>query len=411
MGKTKATGRPRERRVAPGVIERHTKECASSRSERRGCDCVPAFMARVRTGPRGNQTSISETFGTLPEAVAWIGEARRLQHSGEHPAPRKPVPAFRQAAADFLARARSGKALNRSGDRYSPKTLENYDSVLRTHALTFVSGRTGRPLGELPADDVDRRLLQNLVDHVAAEKSGGLARQTVAAVIAVLRDLDRRELIDGVPAKPTLPAPPRKRDRHLSVDEADRVLTAAAEDDEKTGRSLMHPLVAVLVATGCRLGEALALRWGPGGLDLGAATVTVTRESTKTDAGARTVGVEAEYIAVLRRHRLATGRPGDGELVFTNEAGGMLNRGGRVRAGLNRLRKATGVDFTAHTLRHTQGSQLAAAGENATDIAARLGHSDASFTLKTYVHANAQKTAGTPTNLAAYRERERSAKR
>ena len=126
------TDRPKnkERRVAPGVIERHTRECASSRRARAACDCVPTYRARIRTGSREEQRLISQSFGTLAEAVEWISDAKRLARSGEHPVPRKSAPSLAKAAAEFLARTRAGKTLNRSGRRYAANTI---DKIGRAH--------------------------------------------------------------------------------------------------------------------------------------------------------------------------------------------------------------------------------------------------------------------------------------
>jgi len=404
MNTQKRSAAPREKRVAPGVTERHTLECAASRRARAPCDCVPAYRARVRTGARGEQRAVSETFGTLAEAVEWIGEAKKLARSGSHPAPRKPVPTLAKAAADFLARARAGKALNRSGRRYAPTTITNYETALRLHLQEFVSERSGLALKELPVDAIDTRTMQAMVSHLTSTCSAATARMAEAALAAVLRDLYAREILDTVPNRPTLPAPPTGRDRFLTIEQADRLLVAAVADDKDTGRSLMAPLVAILVATGCRITEALGLVWGPDGLNLDNATVTIPRNTTQTEAGARTVGIEREYVATLRRHRLAMGRPADGAHVFTTEDGRQLSRDGRVRSGLQRITSAAGVAGTGfHVLRHSQGSWLSAAGESATDIAARLGHADAAFTLRTYVHADRERLAEAPAALTALR--------
>lgn len=412
MSKTKTTA-PRARRVAPGVTERHTVECATSRRARASCDCTPGYRARIRTGPRGEQRTISETFGTLAQAVAWIADARTLQRSGQHPSPRKPVPTLGKAAPDFLARARSGKTLTRSGRPYAATTITNYETVLRVHVFVFISERSGLALKELPLDAIDTRTVAAMVGHLTSTKSAATARMAEAALAAVLRDLYAREILDVIPVRPSLPAPPAGRERFLSIAEADKLLDVATQDDITTGRSQMAPLVAVLVATGCRISEALGLTWGPGGLDLDAKnpTVTIARNTTKSDAGARTIGVEREYVTTLRKHRLATGRPQDGALVFTDDAGKALTRDGRVRSGLERVTKAAGVAGTGfHVLRHSQGSWLSAAGESATDIAARLGHRDPSFTLRTYIHADRARVAESPAALAALRQRTRDTK-
>lgn len=408
MSKTKRSAPPRERRIAPGVTERHTLECATSQRARAACNCVPAYRARIRTGPRGEQRTISETFGTLADAVAWIADARTLQRSGQHPSPRKPVPTLAKAAADFLARARAGKTLNRSGRRYAANTIENYERALRVHVQEFVSERSGLALKEIPVDAIDTRAMQAMVGHLTSTSSAATARAAEAALGAVLRDLYGREILDSIPNRPTLPAPPTGRERFLTIEQADKLLVAAADDDKDTGRSCMAPLVAVLVATGCRISEALGLVWGADGLDLDTATVTIARNTTKTEAGARTVGIEREYATILRRHRLATGRPADGAPVFTAEDGRPLTRDGRVRSGLKRIAKAAGVGGIGfHVLRHSQGSWLSAAGESATDIAARLGHADAAFTLRRYVHADRQRMAEAPAALENLRARAR----
>jgi integrase len=48
--------------------------------------------------------------------------------------------------------------------------------------------------------------------------------------------------------------------------------------------------------------------------------------------------------------------------------------------------EAAGVEATRHTLRHSLASLLFERGHTAAQIAALLGHSDPSFTLRTYVH-------------------------
>ena len=76
-------------------------------------------------------------------------------------------------------------------------------------------------------------------------------------------------------------------------------------------------------------------------------TVTIARNTTKTDAGARWVGIEKEYTACLRRHLLATGRPVDGTLVFKDLEGRPLPR-------VAKAAEVEGIGF--HVLRHSQGS-------------------------------------------------------
>lgn len=401
-----------ERGVAPGVVERHSPACAFGRPGRRSaCTCAPTYRARIRTGPSGAQRTISKSFATLAEAVGWIAEAKALQKVGEYPSPRAPVPTLEAAARDFLIRARSGTTLNRSGRRFATNTIDNYERALRVHVQEYVSNRTRLPLKQMPVDLIDTRTMQAMVNHLATTASPSIARLAEAGLSAVLRDLFAREIVDELPNRPVLPSPSAGRNHFLSIDEADRLLAAAIADDETFGRSLMGPLIAVLIATGCRISEALALTWGPNGIDLEAKnpTITISRSSTKTDAGARRVGIEREYTTILGEHHRRSGGQ-TGALVFADKRGEPLVRGGVARSSLARIAKSTGVEgITFHTLRHSQGSWLSAAGENATDIAARLGHSDPAFTLRRYVHADRQRLAEAPAALEALRQRARKA--
>lgn len=215
--KVSATSRAIERPLAPGVVERHSRDCASVRRARAACDCTPRYRARIRTGPRGAQRTISRTFPTFAEAVAWVSEAKSLQRAGEHPSPRAPIPTLGEAARDFLVRARAGTCLNRSGRRFAANTIDNYERALRVHVQEFVSNRTGQPLKELPVDLIDTRTVQAMVNHLVVEASPATARAAEAGLSAVFRDLFAREVIDHLPARPVLPSPPAGRDRFLSI--------------------------------------------------------------------------------------------------------------------------------------------------------------------------------------------------
>ena len=386
--------------------------CGYSRGRRR-CGCRPVYRAQVRVTLRGLTTTATRTLATLEEATAWRlqarEEARRTGSVSQAPEP-VPAPAFGVAARDFLHRAAGGRALTRARKPYSRATLVSYESALRLHVLPHIDERRGTSFDELPADVVDGRTLQAMVNAITAEASPALARVADAAASAVLRDLYERGLIEVIPSRPILPPPPPPRGERLTLTQTDALLEAAADDDRTTGRSLMAPLIALLVNGGLRISEALALTWGPGGVDLDEVPprLTIGRAATKTDAGARTIGLDSATASALHIHRQNTGNPPDGSLVFVNPRGARLNRDGLVRSGLRRVGRAAGVPAGFHLLRHTHGSLLADAGQGGHEIAARLGHRDAGFTARTYVHADRNRLADAPAAIDALRERERA---
>ena len=328
-------------------------------------------------------------------------------------APRAPAPPLAAAARDFLRRARAGAALTRSGRPYAPATLVGYESALRLHLLELTDPRSGLPLGDLSVDAIDARTAQHAIRSIAASVSPSRARQAGAALSSLLRDAYERGTRDELAPRLILPPPPKGRDDYLTVEQADALLTAASADDDARRRSLMAPLVAVLLATGARISEALGLLWGDVRLDA-TPTITIRRETTKTDAGARVIAIEDEYAGILRRHLLASGRPRADRPVFARPDGRRLDRHGRVRSGMQRLAAAAGLAPDAvgfrvapHVLRHTGGTWLEAAGERPANIAARLGHTDPSFTARRYIHPDRGAGAETARRLAEMRHAQR----
>ena len=152
-----------------------------------------------------------------------------------------------------------------------------------------------------------------------------------------------------------------------------------------------------------RLGEVLALPWGADGVELDAALVHVRRSldthrdddghyllvAPKYRASIRDVPLPASTVALLKRHRLATGRPTDGELVFANERGGPVPHQGDPRYTWARVVAAAKIAQPLprfHDLRHTYATDALGAGLGAHAVAELLGHADASLVLARYGH-------------------------
>ena len=298
------------RRVAPGVTELHSTNCARSTRGGRRCTCTPSYVAEARShGQR-----LAKAFPTQDEALAWLIDVRAARLQGRLPElTRRAAPSLENHARDFLRRARAGKVLNRSRKRYAAATIEGYETALRLRVLDVVEPRTGIRLGDLRVDALDGRAAQRAVDEIAAAAGAARARTAGAALSAVLADAFAAGLRDEPPPRLQLPPPPPRRTRLVDESLLERLRAAAAADDKKRKRSLAVPLVDLLAATGLRVSELLALVWGPDGLDLDADPPTAHIAEAKTAAGVRDVLLDKETAAVMKRHRLATGRPRDGQ--------------------------------------------------------------------------------------------------
>lgn len=159
----------------------------------------------------------------------------------------------------------------------------------------------------------------------------------------------------------------------------------------------LGPLVVFVALTGCRAGEALALRWAD--VDLGAATATLQRSGRDTDSTkggrARAVPLLPEVVSALRkqrqtqritRMRLGAGWPNTG-LVFTSAVGTPLDNSNarrRLRARLDKLGMPSGRPY--HTLRHGLAARLLRRDVPAPVVSALLGHSSIRVTVDIYGH-------------------------
>ncbi len=63
--------------------------------------------------------------------------------------------------------------------------------------------------------------------------------------------------------------------------------------------------------------------------------------------------------------------------AFTNQT---------VKYGVKMIKKATGLPFYFHMIRHTHATMLIENGANIKDVLERLGHTDIKITMNTYSH-------------------------
>ena len=290
------------------------------------------YRARVR---RDGRTFV-RTFTTLPAALAWRAEMLQAVRDGaEPPAPPPPSIPERRQSATVEEAARSlcrgvvaGTVRSRAGTPFKPSVARKYESMLRLHVVPTIGG--------LPLAALRKRDVQRFVDDLAARESAETARKALTALRVALRLAERDGLIDVSPCSGVrVPADSdgERPARTLTPEEAAAIVAAADADDARLGRSLGGPLFALAFGTGLRSGELLALRWGRDGLDLDAGVVRVRRSldrqrtivgsfaevAPKSWASRRDVPLAPADAGRLRRHRLATGRPPDGSLVFTNQ--------------------------------------------------------------------------------------------
>lgn len=190
--------------------------------------------------------------------------------------------------------------------------------------------------------DIDQTRLDRLAAKLLRPGSGQATRlrEITTPIRAILTHAARRGWCDP----PTLeaPPPPPARTEWLRPAEADALIAAAAPH--------LRPLVTFLLATGARLGEALALQWP----DVDLAHARATLRDTKSGAD-RHLDLCPRAVAALQA---VQGRIGP---VFRTRAGRpyaprLQQGGGQIKtAWATALRRAGLSDrrITPHTCRHT----------------------------------------------------------
>ncbi|MHB1006176.1 MAG: tyrosine-type recombinase/integrase [Chloroflexota bacterium] len=163
------------------------------------------------------------------------------------------------------------------------------------------------------------------------------------------------------------------------------------------------PMLLHLLASGCRIGEALGLRWSD--VDFATGTVRIERQVVqigkafhegppKTRSGVRTVALPDFGLAALRqqkatnaerRLRLGPAWPNT-ERVFVTFTGTTPERANVKRALHDACNRLGLPRLSPHGLRHLHLSLLAMNGVPLKAAQARAGHSSPVVTLKVYQH-------------------------
>ncbi len=242
-------------------------------------------------------------------------------------------------------------------------------------------------LGARRLGEVTRYHLVTMIDELAATYAPANVRSVMALVSALFRAAERDGLVPrNVAAGLPLPAPRPPVRTVWTPAQVERFLAATTEHPH-------HPLYTLLLSTGLRIGEALALRWAHVDLAQGMLLVTDTlRRDTagryRPEPGTKTtrdrlVPLTAATIAALTAHReRQRARRASAPVwdlrgyVFTGPDGQPLDYtefARQLRAWWPQLPDLP--PLTAHGMRHTVSVHLRDAGIDPSTRGAILGHS------------------------------------
>ena len=258
-------------------------------------------------------------------------------------------------------------------------TQKSYAYFLRVHLIPA--------LGDLPLREIGREPIQTMLN---AKLAAGLAWETVhhlqCALSKILGTAMEWGYIEGNPVRMT--RLPRRRRTYAKV-----VLTPVQLRLLVTG--LAEPsrsLVFLLMLTGLRIGELLALRWRNVDLASGLARVQETVyeghfDEPKSGHSVRLIPLGPLAVAILSERRKA-GFVEPSTLVFSSRTGSTLDRRTLLSRQLKPAAKAAGLgNVTWHLLRHSNATLHDSLGTPLGTVQALLGHSSSEITRQVYLHS------------------------
>ncbi|MGL5862875.1 MAG: site-specific integrase [Phycicoccus sp.] len=270
--------------------------------------------------------------------------------------------------------------------RRSPSTLEVYRGTVERHLR--------KPLGELRIGEVTTPRLDRFLRSVASSKGPSTAKTCRTVLSGACGWLVRQGAMPNNPVRDVSPIEVEHRGAARALTEAEVWEWLGLVDADPVARRRDLPdLCRLMLASGVRVGEALALTWSDVDLDAGTVSVehTLLRlrgrglvpSRPKSSSSFRTLRMPPWLVDLLRARRLRLGVIGGP--VFPDSKGGFRDPRNTARA-LRDVRTGSTLAWVhSHTFRKTLATLLDDAGRSARVVADQLGHSRVSMTQDVYM--------------------------
>jgi len=280
----------------------------------------------------------------------------------------------------------------RSEGRIENTTINEYERVLTNTVLP--------QLGGLRLRETTTSRLDGFIVGLRA-KSANRQRKAKVVLGAMLDMAVRHDALIVNPVRQTARVTrPKTEPRSLSAADIRRVREAVQSRmaQARPGPKLsndMADIVDVMLATGARIGEVLALRWADVELDGERPRLTISgtiktesgrgtyrKASPKSDTSRRTIVLPPFAVEVLHTRRES--RTGTTDAVFPTRTG-TWHQVSNVERRWRQIRKDTGLDWvTPHVFRKTVATLISEEVDSET-ASQQLGHSSSSITREFYI--------------------------
>jgi len=281
----------------------------------------------------------------------------------------------------------------RDEDRIEATTINEYERVLTKVVIPELGGLR---LREVTTSRLDLFLVRLRATSLSRQ------RKTKVVMGAMLGLAVRHDALAVNPVQQTSRIHREKSEnRSLTLEDLDTVREAlrawtAKQRPGPKSSSDMADIIDLMLATGARIGEILAVRWTDVDLDATRPSLTINgtiksepgkgtyrKASPKSDASVRTVVLPDFAVAVLRR-RVSTAKKNPYDAVFSTR-NGTWQQVNNVERRWRQIRQDTGLDWvTPHTFRKTVAT-LISERVDAETASQQLGHSSPAITREFYI--------------------------
>jgi len=352
---------------------------------------VPSVDGRRKTMRRSGYPTKGAARRALDDVLARYGAGVRVDD--------------RQTVAGYLTAWLDGKR-----HALKPKTMHRYSEIVTKELVPA--------FGALPLEQLRHDHVTALVSELEDSGRGAPTIRYVHAVLSsALSDAVRQHRLPHNVAEHTALPPVQSVEREpWTAAQAVRFLEHAHQVDDR-----LADLFELIIGTGMRRGEALALHWSDVDLVARVLCVHPTRgtlsdvagrlmfTAPKTKGSAAGVGLSARVVDALKRQsaRQAVERVEwaeayeDGDLVFARENGTPL-RPEYVLGRFHALTEDAGLPrVRLHDLRHLAATLMLAAGVPLPLVSKTLRHSQTAITADLYGHQTRETALGAADSLGA----------
>ncbi len=272
----------------------------------------------------------------------------------------------------------------------APNTLRVYEQVLRNHVLPAV--------GELRVREATVPRMSAFITTMRAHHRASITASARTVLNGILGHAVRAGAIPTNPMRDVTRVAGERRPppRVMTQVERDRWL-ASMDDDVVAVRQDLPDLCRLMLGTGVRVGEALALDFAD--VDIDDKTIAIDhnlvriagdglhRMATKTTAGERTLRLPGWAVDLLIRRGDERGWRGP---VFPSRRGTWRDESNTLHQLRGALDRAGFGWVTSHVFRKTVATVLDESGLSAREIADHLGHAKVSMTQDVYMGRKAR---------------------